>query len=634
MSPTRSQGSVPERIGHYRIERPLGAGAMGWVYLGKDTRDGAQVAVKLMHEHLALDKGFRDRFLREARLASRFRSPHVVRVLDHGQAGGRLFIVMQYVDGPSLAARLRRGRLSISDAVKVAAGVANALVEGEQLGVLHRDITPGNVLLSGGGDVKVADFGIAKDVPGLQYRSTSRVIGSMHYMAPERFVNKEGHRADIYSLGAVLFEALAGRPPFEGDHAALMFQHQEAEPPMRLLHRVPERLRNLVKRCLEKRPEDRPESAAEVVAELSAIGRERGFDLDAPLAASGAWRGWWRNIFGGRVGLRWAGWKPGVLLGSAGGIGLVLLAVLLLWDGPEPKPDDELAGVLPTSRATSVRSTTPGSGQVGSVAATPTGTGSASPPARSPAPTGAGGPSGAGEGDGGASPTVAISTTTPTQIPTPNPGASACQVNWRSGSVLAAEWHFDDGPGNATADDSGNGNHGIVHDAEKVVGKIGSARDFDGGQTYVRVADASGLDGMMALCVEAWVYPRAYPADGDGIVDKWGPGYVQDDSYHLFLDPNGRVHFAVADGREDFEGGRTEVASPDTLPLNTWSHLMGTYESGGSVRLWLNGSVIASIAATTLRIQDTGQDIWIGRSQAVPGNAFDGVIDEVRIFRD
>jgi serine/threonine protein kinase len=275
-----ARGEIPERIGHYRLERPLGAGGMGWVYLGRDVRDRGVVAVKLMHQHLALDEKSRERFLREARIASLFRTANAVRVLDYGQAAGRLFIVMEYVDGPSLAEVLRRGPLPLETAVRVAAGVATALVEAEKHEVVHRDIKPENVLLGSDGLVKVADFGIAKyDTAGTGPTSSGAVMGAMAYMAPEMFLNRSDRRTDLYSLGVVLFEMLAGRPPFEGNLAELMRHHQDTPAPISLLADVPEGLVGLVSRCLEKDPDDRYQSATDLYRDLALTAQELGIDL-------------------------------------------------------------------------------------------------------------------------------------------------------------------------------------------------------------------------------------------------------------------------------------------------------------------------------------------------------------------
>ncbi|MFQ5880496.1 MAG: LamG domain-containing protein, partial [Dehalococcoidia bacterium] len=156
------------------------------------------------------------------------------------------------------------------------------------------------------------------------------------------------------------------------------------------------------------------------------------------------------------------------------------------------------------------------------------------------------------------------------------------------------------------------------------------SRSFDGVDDLVIVPDSATLDGMTALSVEACIFPEAYPTDhnGDGIVLKWGPGFVQDDSYKLHLASSGVAIWSVSAG-----GTPDQVNSPDLIPLNRWTHLTGTYEAGGEVRLYVNGQLVANKAAAIPAVQDTLVPVWIGRSNTDTGNVFDGVIDEVRISR-
>ncbi len=213
--------------------------------------------------------------------------------------------------------------------------------------------------------------------------------------------------------------------------------------------------------------------------------------------------------------------------------------------------------------------------------------------------------------------------------PAPAPPV-ACPPQIAGGPDDRGLWHFAEGADALVNDSSGNGSHGSISGARWA---DATCLEFDGVDDYVEIADASTLDGMMSLEVEAWVYPRSYPTDhnGDGIVNKWGPGFVADDSYRLNLDSSGRAHFAVSDGRTDEQGGRTEVSSLEPIAPNAWTHLRGVYRVGGSAEIYVNGELAGSVLATTTVIQNTAQPVWIGRSQADTGDGFDGFIDEVRV---
>lgn len=265
--------------GHYETSRELGRGGMASVYLARDTKHGRDVAVKVIRTELAASLG-RDRFLREIAIAARLRHPNIVPLYDSGDADGMLYFVMPYEDGPSLRSRLaREGPLPIPDALHVLQDVTRALQYAHEHGVVHRDIKPDNVMMSGGAAV-VTDFGIAKAVSAAQAPGTSADltltgsgIGTVAYMAPEQAIGDPAsdHRADIYSLGCLAYEILTGRPPFHD-----MPPHQVAAAHMSTVPAlvtdvrpdVPESLGQLVAQCLAKDPAARPQSAAEALAVL------------------------------------------------------------------------------------------------------------------------------------------------------------------------------------------------------------------------------------------------------------------------------------------------------------------------------------------------------------------------------
>ena len=201
------------------LERELGQGGMATVYLAEDLRHHRKVALKLLRPELAATLG-PDRFLREIQIAAQLQHPHILPLLDSGEVDGFLYYVMPYVDGESLRARLaRQGELSVAEAARVLREVADALSYAHERGVVHRDIKPDNVLLSGR-HALVTDFGVAKAVSeatGRQALTTAGVaLGTPTYMAPEQATADPhtDHRVDLYALGATAYELLTGRPPF------------------------------------------------------------------------------------------------------------------------------------------------------------------------------------------------------------------------------------------------------------------------------------------------------------------------------------------------------------------------------------------------------------------------------------
>ena len=261
----------------YRVEGELGRGGMATVYLARDLKHGRDVAVKVVHPLLVASAG-RERFLREIAIVARLRHPHIVPLFDSGEADGTLFYVMPYEEGHSLRERLARaGPLPVGEAVLVLREVCDALAHAHAHGIVHRDIKPDNVLLSGG-HATVTDFGVATAVSdGAEAAGeTSRggVIGTPAYMAPEQVAGDPAvdHRADLYAFGCLAYELLTGSPPFEGTtRAEVLEAHLNTRP--RALEsarpEVPAALATLVMRCLEKRAEDRWQRAGDVQDALS-----------------------------------------------------------------------------------------------------------------------------------------------------------------------------------------------------------------------------------------------------------------------------------------------------------------------------------------------------------------------------
>ena len=259
----------------YVLERELGRGGMATVYLGRDLKHMRQVAVKVLRPELAAVVG-PDRFLREIAFASRLTHPHILPLHDSGDAGGLLYYVMPFVEGESLRERLRReGPLPIEEALRIAGEVAEALDFAHAQGVVHRDIKPGNILLEDGHAV-VADFGIAKAITsagGEETTSVGLAIGTPGYMSPEQILAKgpiDG-RADLYSLGCVVYEMLGGQPPFVGATAqAVAARHLYEDPPSlcTIVPSVSEDIDRAVRTALDKLPERRFATARELVEAL------------------------------------------------------------------------------------------------------------------------------------------------------------------------------------------------------------------------------------------------------------------------------------------------------------------------------------------------------------------------------
>ncbi|MFQ6328812.1 protein kinase domain-containing protein [Nocardia sp. CWNU-33] len=222
-----------EQFGNYRLDRLLGRGGMGEVWLARDTDGGREVALKVLSANLATDGEYRRRFEREARLGSTLRNPHIVRIHGFGEQGGRLFIAMDYIDGIDLAEMLGRVRtLAPAAAVDFVTQVASGLDAAHRAGLIHRDVKPSNILIDNGGHAYLIDFGIAKGMGQTAVTATGMAIGSWPYMAPERFNGTVDARSDIYSLACVLYECLTGRRPYgDTDPPRQMHDHLMATPP-------------------------------------------------------------------------------------------------------------------------------------------------------------------------------------------------------------------------------------------------------------------------------------------------------------------------------------------------------------------------------------------------------------------
>jgi Tol biopolymer transport system component len=273
--PQLSPGTL---LGVYRIDALIGAGGMGQVYRATDTRLQRQVAIKVLTPGLALDPGFNARFEREGRLLASLNHSNIASIYGLEEAEGLQALVLEFVDGPTLAERLARGALTVSEALTIARQIASALDAAHERGIIHRDLKPANIKIAPGGVVKVLDFGIARtsatagDAPaGTHATRTGVVLGTPAYMSPEqargRAVDK---RTDIWGFGCVLYEMLTGRVAFAGETASDTIAHVlERDPSMeRLPAALPPAMRRLVAHCLAKDPSERLRDIADARLEI------------------------------------------------------------------------------------------------------------------------------------------------------------------------------------------------------------------------------------------------------------------------------------------------------------------------------------------------------------------------------
>ncbi|HET8674466.1 MAG TPA: serine/threonine-protein kinase, partial [Blastocatellia bacterium] len=281
---------IRESISHYRILDKLGAGGMGEVYLAEDTRLGRQVALKFLPASYQYDADRRARFLKEARAASALRSPNIAAIYDIDEHEGAIFIVMEYVEGELLSARIERGPVGVREAIEIAIQIADALDEAHSIGIIHRDIKSSNLIINERGMVKILDFGIAKVEERESNEDSDRtmrivrqtalgaVFGTVWYMSPEQALGRAlDHRTDIFSLGVVFYEMLAGRLPFEGDgpnETIDKIVHAIPLPTSRYNYSVPAELERITRKCLEKSPDLRYQSMRELVIDLQSFKRD------------------------------------------------------------------------------------------------------------------------------------------------------------------------------------------------------------------------------------------------------------------------------------------------------------------------------------------------------------------------
>ncbi len=270
---------IGQTVSHYRIVERLGAGGMGVVYKAEDTRLGRTVALKFLPAELTEDAEARERLRLEAQAASALEHPNICTIYGIDETpDGRVFVAMSYYEGETLKERIARGPVPVTDALRIALDTARAVAAAHEAGVIHRDIKPANIMLTRRGDVKLLDFGIAKVTGRTAITQTGMTFGTVAYMAPERVAGQAADRqTDVWALGVVLYELLAGQPPFRGEHDVAIINaiaNDTPQPLREVRAEVPPELERIATRALEKPRDRRYGSAEEMLSDLETVAAE------------------------------------------------------------------------------------------------------------------------------------------------------------------------------------------------------------------------------------------------------------------------------------------------------------------------------------------------------------------------
>jgi len=274
--------TIGQTFGNYQLERELGQGGMGTVYLAKDSGLNRHVALKILRSDLGEDPSFSTKFLEEVEVTASLAHPNIIRVFTLGEQDGRLYLVMEHLDQPSLEDSMQSmGKIPEKEALEIGVGIASALqFAHEETGLIHRDIKPGNILFGRGNIPKLADFGLAAGARSALGQQ-DEIWGTPYYVSPERLLREsEDIRSDIYSLGATLYHALAGRPPFEAETAEEVAKRHISDRPPPLRSFCPDAQEQTVitlDRCLAKKTDNRWATYTELINQLAdALRRMEG----------------------------------------------------------------------------------------------------------------------------------------------------------------------------------------------------------------------------------------------------------------------------------------------------------------------------------------------------------------------
>ncbi len=266
---------IGSSVGRYKIEALLGAGGMGEVYRAEDASLGRPAALKFLAEHLLHDEEAKQRFLREAKAAAAITHPNICPIYEVGEEGGKTFLAMAYLEGESLEDRIAKGPLQLKDALAIGRQLSEGLEAAHEKGIVHRDIKPANVMVDAKGHATILDFGLARLAEASKLTRQDQTVGTAAYMSPEQMQGEEvDRRADVWALGCVLYEMVAGVRPFKGEYEqALAFEivNQAPEPLTGVRAGVPMELEVFVAKALAKEPSERYQSAAELAVDLSSL---------------------------------------------------------------------------------------------------------------------------------------------------------------------------------------------------------------------------------------------------------------------------------------------------------------------------------------------------------------------------
>ncbi len=271
-----------DKYGRYEIIQEIGKGSMGIVYKAHDPQIDRIVALKVLRRDRLTSRAFIDRFLKEARAVGRLSHPNIVTIYDIGQDHGTIYIAMEYLEGQPLSNLIKKGALSLNQVINIGVQVADALDYAHKKGIIHRDIKPSNIIVNGPGNVKLTDFGIAHiEDPDLPSQTQAgEILGTPAYMSPEQVLGRPvSGKADIFSLGIVLYEMLTGKRPFRGDNLSAIFNSitsSDPVPPEKINPLIPNSLSKVILKCLQKDPKRRFETAKDLKLALVSVKIDEG----------------------------------------------------------------------------------------------------------------------------------------------------------------------------------------------------------------------------------------------------------------------------------------------------------------------------------------------------------------------